>query len=224
MTDDKFWGVRTEAAIISRKKFHFEWTGEILKNSYEIQTDPRVKSEILKALGESKKSEDTDFIKMKIQNEKDDYIVAHGINSLGKSLPKEEIYDAVIPFAKRVSHRNIVQSAVIDALDSADNSVPDERIKKALLDLAFGIDTEGRLRAGALIALKTYAKDDDVKSLAIKNIDYNFIIVKRALISLIAGSGDKSFIPFLKSMNEKTTDESMSKLLSASVKILEGSN
>lgn len=224
LTEDEYWGVRAEAAKILAKNLGHEKTSEVLKNSYEVQTDSRIKREILKALGNSNEREDIDFIKMKIQNEPNDYITADGISALGKCMIKEEIYETVIPFVKRTSFRNVIQYAVVNALDSADSKVPDEKIKTALMEIAFGTDVEGRLRASAISALRPYAKDTEVKNLAAKYCDDNFIAVKRALISLLGNSGDKSFIPMLRSMQEKTTDESLNTLLLSTIKKLEESN
>jgi len=221
LKNDKFWGVRVEAAKILGKNFIIDRTSNKLKDSYESQADSRVKREILKALGNSKRSEDADFIKIKIQNETNNYIVADGIKALTKSLLKEEIYDAVAPFAYRIAHRNIVQSAVIDALDTADTKVDDARIKKIIKDIAFGIEIEGRLRTNAITALKKYAADEDIKELAKKYIDFNFIFVKKALITLLGESGDKSMIKFLNDLKETITDPDMSKHIEKSIKKLE---
>ncbi len=221
LKNDKFWGVRVEAARVMGKNFIIDRTSNKLKDSYEIQTDSRVKREILKALGNSKKSDDADFIKISIQNELNNYIVADGINALSKNLSKEEIYDAVAPFANRISHRNVIQSAVIDALDTADTKVNDERIKKTIKDIAFGIDIEGHLRANAITALKKYAADEDIKELAKKYINFNFIFVKKALITLLGVSGDKSLIKFLNDLKETTTDPDMSKHIERSITKLE---
>ncbi|MEO8665387.1 MAG: hypothetical protein ABI462_07810, partial [Ignavibacteria bacterium] len=201
--------------------FIIDRTSNALKDSYDKQSDSRIKREILKALGNSDRGEDADFIKVKIQSEKNDYIVAEGITALGKSLRKDQIYEVVFPFAFRTAHRNVVQNAVINALDNADNETGDQRIKKYLLDIAFGTDVDGWLRLNALNALRTYAKDEDVKALAKKYADYNFIFVKRAMINLLASSEDKSLIQFFKEMNEKTTDEEFSKFLLAAIKKLE---
>jgi len=222
LKNDKFWGVRSEAAKVLGRNLIIDRTSNLLKDSYDSQVDSRVKREILKALGNSKRSEDVDFIKIKIQNETNNYIVADGIKALTKGLPKEEIYDAVAPFAYRIAHRNIVQSAVIDALDTADTKVNDERIKKVIKDIAFGIDIEGRLRANAVTALKKYATDEDIKELVKKYINFNFMNVKRALITLLGESQDKSLIQFLNDLNSKTTDAEMSKIIQRSIKKLEG--
>ncbi|MEP7146382.1 MAG: M1 family metallopeptidase [bacterium] len=223
LNNDLFWGVRTEAAKVLAKNFIIDRTSSILKNSYDKQSDSRIKREILKALGNSGRTEDADFIKNIIQSETNDYIVADGISALGKSLPKEEIYDAVIKFAFRAAHRSVIQNAVVNALNSIDNKNDDNRIKKVLMDIAFGIDVDGRLRANALNSLKKYAKDEDVKTLAMKYADFNFMFVKRAIVGLLANSQDKSIINFLKNMKEKTTDEELGKLLLTSIKKIEDS-
>ncbi|MDQ3019700.1 MAG: M1 family metallopeptidase [Bacteroidota bacterium] len=220
---DKYRGVRIEAVKVLAKNLLSDRTGNILKNSYDIQSDSRVKREILKALGISNRSEDADFVKSKIQNESNDYIIAEGISALGKSLSKDEVYDAVLPYVNKISHRDVIQGAVIDALDSADNKSKDGRFKKIIMDIAFGIDVEGRFRTRAINALRTYAEDEDVKTLAMKYADFNFIFVKRAFITLLAYSKDKSVIPFLRIMNDKTTDEEFSKLLLKAIKMLDDS-
>ncbi|MBK8551597.1 MAG: M1 family metallopeptidase [Ignavibacteria bacterium] len=221
---DKFWGVRAEAAKILSQNFISDRTSMVLKDSYDAQTDPRIKREILITFGDSKRSEDIAFIKAKIQNEKNDYIVAEGIRSLGKTLPAEEIFDAVNIFSGRTSHRNVIQYAVIESLDSASGKSEDVRIKNTIMNFAFGKDVEGVLRAKAIIALRKYAKDEDVKNLALKYADFNFMVVKSSLILLLSLSRDKSVIPFLVNMNNRTTDESMSRLISSSIKRLEKSN
>lgn len=220
LTRDKFWGVRAEAVKILGRNFIIDRTSSILKNSYEVQTDSRIKREILKALGNSKRSEDADFIKEKIKNELNNYIVASGITALGKCLPADQVYDAVNPYADKITFNNVIQTAVIEALDSADEKVSDARIKKTIMNIAFGIDIEGRLRTNAINALRTYAADEDVKNLARKNIDFNFMFVKRALITLLGNSNDKSVIEFLQNTDKGTTDQEMSKIIQAAIKKL----
>lgn len=224
LENDKYWGVRSEAAKILSRNFISDRTSLVLKDSYDIQTDPRIKREILSALGNPKRSEDIEFIKTKIQDESDNYIVAEGIRSLGKCLHAEEIFDAVNPFSSTMSHRNVIQKAVIEALGSASVKSDDVRIKKVIMNFAFGKDVEGILRADAITALRKYAKDEDVKNLAVKYADFNFMTVKKALVNLLSLSQDKSVIPFLEGMNERTTDESMNKLILSSIKRLEKSN
>ena len=206
LNNDKFWGVRCEIAKLLGS-FKDEKVLGYLYNSYEKQTHPRVKRAILEALGNIGKRESTDFILSKIQNEKREYIVAEGIEALSKVLPKEEIYDNVIPFVNIPSHRHVIQTAVVKALDKANDEISDDRIKKALLDVAFGINVNSRVRTTAITALIQYAKDEDVKLLAKKYVDYNFRTTKQALIKLLGESGDKSLIKFLEELNERTTDE-----------------
>ncbi|MDQ3194269.1 MAG: hypothetical protein M3P82_04630, partial [Bacteroidota bacterium] len=223
LNNDKFWGVRVEAAKVLAKNFITDRTSTILKESYDMQSDSRIKRVILRALGNSIRTEDADFIKMRIGSEDNNYIVAEGISALGKSLPREQIYDAVIQFAFRNAHRDVVQNAVIVALDSADNKIDDNRIKKTFMDIASGTDVEGRLRINAITALRKYAKDEDVKAFAMKHSDFNFMFVRRAIIGLLANSQDKSIIQFLKNMNENTTDEDLGRIILASIKKIEDS-
>jgi len=210
LLEDEFWGVRCEASKVLGK-IKFDESLEILEKAYDKQTHQqthlRVKRAILEALGNTGKRETADFIVSKIKNEKSGYIVAEGIEALAKVLPPEEIYDNVISFVNIPSHRHVIQTAVVKAFDNADNEKSDDRIKKALLDVAFGIDVNSRVRTTAITALIQYAKDEDVKLLAKKYVDYNFRTTKQALIKLLGESGDKSLIKFLEELNEKTTDE-----------------
>ena len=218
---DEFWGVRCEAVKLLGKTKD-EIALKHLQKTYDKQIHPRVKRAILEALGNTGKQETADFILRKIQNEKRVYIVAEGIEALAKVLPSEEIYDKVISFVGIPSHRGVIQTAVVKALDSADNKVIDVRIKKTLLDVAFGIDIESRVRTVAINALVQYAKNEDVKLLAKKYVDYNFRETKQALIRLLGESGDKSLIKFLEELNEKTTDEWVKFVIDDSIKKLEG--
>ena len=221
LLNDDFWGVKCEAAkeLGSIKN---EKTVEYLQEVYDKQTHPRVKRAILEALGNIGKREAADFILSKIQNEEREYIITEGIEALSKVLPPEEIYDNVIAFVNIPSHRHVIQTAVVKALDIADNEISDNRIKKALLDVAFGIDVNSRVRTVAIIALKQYAKDEDVKSLAKKYVDYNFRTTKQALIELLGESGDKSLIGFLKELNENTTDGWINYCIENAIDKLEG--
>ncbi len=221
LNNDAFWGARAEAAKILSRNFIIDRTGNILRDSYEYQTDSRIKREILKALGKSVRSEDADFIQKKIKNESNVYILAEGINALGSMIPKEKIYEVVIPFAGIISHRNVVQAAVIGALVESDSAGTDQKVKEIIKNFAFGTDVDGRLRVIAINSLRKYAKDEEVKRLALKYMDYNFIVVKMALINLITASDDKSVIPLLRQLNEKTTDEGLNELLAGSIKKLE---
>ena len=218
---DDFWGVKCEA-VKELSSIKNEKTIGYLQEAYDIQTHPRVKRAIIEALGNTGKKETADFILRKIQNEKREYIVAEGIEALAKVLPPEEIYDKVISFINIPSHRGVIITAVVKALDSADNKIIDVRIKKALLDVAFGIDVDSRVRTVAINALIQYAKDEDVKLLTRKYVDYNFRETKQALIRLLGESGDKSLIKFLEELNEKTTDEWVKFVIDDSIKKLEG--
>jgi aminopeptidase N len=219
--EDKFLGVRCETAKLLGK-IKNEKVLKVLYSAYDKQTHPRVKRAILEALGNTGKRESADFILRKIKNENREYIVAEGIEALSKVLPKEEIYDNVISFVNIPSHRHVIQTAVIKALDNADNEISDDRIKKALLDVAFGIDVNSRVRTTAITALIQYAKDEDVKLLAKKYVDYNFRTTKQALIELLGESGDKSLIGFLKELNDNITDGWINYCIKNAIVKLEG--
>ena len=224
INNDKFWGVRAEVCRILGNNFILDRTSTVLKNSYDKQTDNRIKREIFKALGKSTRTEDADLIKEKIQNETNDYIFRDGLEALVKLTPKEKIYETVIPYAGRNAHRNVIQGVVVNALGKASDSTKNPHIKKALMDFAFGTDIEGRLRASAINALRNYADDEDVKVLAMKNIDYNFSVVRRALVNLLSYSKDRSVLAFLQNRIPGITDNDMVTLLKSSIKRIENTN
>lgn len=197
LNNDKYWGVRFEAAKILGNNPVVNINIDILKNSYDIQTDSKVKRQILKSIGSSRNNFNSEFISEKIKNEKNDYIVADGISSLAVCMNKKDIPEFVIPFAERNSHRDVIKRSVIRALDSANTEGTDIQIKNILMNIAFGKDIEGRLRTAALNSLAKYARDSDVKDSALKNLDYNFIFVKNSMLNLLALSGDRTLIPIL---------------------------
>jgi len=197
LNNDKYWGVRIEAAKILGNNSVINFNIDVLKNSYDIQTNSKVKRQIIKSTGSSRNNMNSDFIIEKIKNEKNDYIVADGISSLAICMDKKDIPEFVIPFAERNSHRDVIQRSVIRALDSANIDGTDQQIKSVIMNIAFGKDTEGRLRSAALNSLAKYARDSDVKDSALKYLDYNFIYVKNSMLNLLALSGDRSLIPVL---------------------------
>lgn len=221
LTTDKFYGTRNEAAI-ALGKLKRNQVADVLMRGYDIQTHPKVKREILKALANYKDEKVLKFILRKIKDEKDDYIVSDGIDALVKVCNPEDIYDYVKPFMKRESHRNVVMGSVVDALKAANKNKTDERIKSYFKEIAFGIDIPSRLRADAIRALKPFAKDEDVKALAKKYIDFNARYVKQELIALLGESQDKSNVEFLTDIKKNTSDERIYKNLTDAIKKLNG--
>lgn len=219
LTTDKFYGTRNEAAI-TLAKFKRTQAVDVLMKGYDIQTHPKVKREILKALANYKDEKVLKFILRKIKDEKDDYIVSDGIDALAKVCNPEDIYEYVKPYMKRESHRNVVMGSVIDALKTANKSKTDERIKTYFKEIAFGIDIPGRLRADAIRALRPFAKDEDVKALAKKYIDFNARFVKQELIALLGDSNDISLVEFLTDIKKNTSDERIYKNLTDAIKKL----
>ncbi|MCB0724612.1 MAG: M1 family metallopeptidase [Ignavibacteriae bacterium] len=243
--EDKFWGTRKEAIdfytflmtnpnikykilpkniiiVDGKKESGFKQIFDFIRTKYNTEPNSRVKRAMLAALGKSKDKEDIKFIKDAIASATNEYIISDGIKALGEALPKEQVYDAVMPYIFKPSHRWIITNAVVEVLDSADNGAPDPRIKDALISVAFGKDIESRTRTKALTALLDYAKDPEVMELAKRYVDYNFRETKQALIKLLGRSGDKSLIPFLQEMNGKTTDTSINKSIEDAIKELNG--
>lgn len=222
LNNDPYYGVKIMAARILGKNFVLDRTSDVLKNAYANQSSPRVKREILRSLGNSQRTEDCGFIQAMITDEKNNYIVADGIYALAKCMDRTLMYDFISKFNERPSHRGYLQFAVVDALDSADNSVNDPRIKELIKNSAFGTDVESRVRTNAIGSLRQYAADEDIKALAMKHAEQSAIFVKRALISLLGNSKDKNVADYLRRLKDKTTDESMKTLISSSIKKIEG--
>jgi hypothetical protein len=223
LINDKFYGVRCEAASTLGKLRH-KLANDVLMRGYDIQTHPKVKREILKALANSNSNDETvlKFVLRKIKDEKNDYIVSDGIDALVKLAKPENLYEYVTPFMKRESHRNVVMASVIDALKAANKVKGDSRMKEYFKEIGFGIDIPGRLRAEGLKALKPFAKDEDVKALAKKYIDFNARFIKSEMIMLLGESEDKSMIEFLTGMKKNTSDERIYKNLTSAIKKLNG--
>lgn len=221
MINDKFYGVRSESAA-ALGKFNRTQVSDVLMNAYDIQTHPKVKREILKALANYKDEKVEKFILRKIKDEKDEYIVADGIEALTKITKPENIYEYVKAFMNRESHRNVVMAAVIDAMKAANKVNSDERYKIYFKEIGFGIGVPARLRAEGLKALKPFAKDEDIKILSKKYIDFNVRFIKSELIALLGESEDKAMIDFLNEIKKNTSDERIYKNLTAAIKKLNG--
>jgi len=221
LNTDKFWGVRNEAASILGRNFLNEKILHALTESYEKQNNPRVKRAVINALGKSDMKAGRDFLLNILNEETDEYIIAECISALKNCLPKNEIYDNLIRFLNTESHRQVIKDNLIEALDSADNEVDDERIKTALAGIAFGRDTEAYLRTKAINALRKYAADDDIKENAKKLAEGSFIFSRRAAINLLSSSGDKTMTSFLEQLNNKTTDRELKNFISSAIKKLE---
>ncbi|MBS1518183.1 MAG: hypothetical protein JSS91_08845 [Bacteroidetes bacterium] len=220
LNNDKFWGARNEAAKILGRNHLLDLTFNILKNSYELQTNTRIRREILKSAGSSGNNFFSDFIVEKIKNEENDYIVADGISALAGCMSGDKLKEFVMPYAERSSYREVVRNAVINTLSKADSYGTDTDIRNVLMGFAFGKDIDERLRVNAANSLVKYAKDPEVKDSALKYLDYNFIFVKRALINILAASGDSSLIKVFKEMINKSTDPGVKKSFEAAIKKL----
>src|SRR5690606_20995703 len=243
--NDDFWGVRKEAVdfyafLLDNPYFEYSIKHneiiidevytfhknlrpviDFIRSKYDTEPNSRVKRAMLTALGKSIDKKDVDFIRSKIASTKNEYIISDGIKALEVALPKEDIYDAVIPYLFRPSHRSIITQTVVEVLDSADNGLPNEKIKDALISVAFGKDIESRTRTKALTALLDYAKDTEVKELAKKYVDYNFRETQQAMIKLLGRSGDVTLIPYLRDLDSRTTDPSINKSIADAIKELE---
>lgn len=220
LLNGNFWGERYEAAM-TLSKFDKKRVREVLREAYFKNEHPKVKRGIIEALGIIGNDEDKNFINNILKAEEDNYIIAEALKSGWKIYPRDEYRDMLISFKDKESHRHAVRSAVIDGLDSLSKIKPDDKIKTALISIAFGKDVDGRVRAKAVDALRFYATDVEVKALAKKHLDWNFRVMEESLIQLLGRSEDKSMIALLKEHDAKTTDDALKKEIDKSIKKLE---
>lgn len=223
LNEDTFWGVRAEAARILAFAGDKNRACGILIKSYDNQSNYPVKREIINSIGKLNTAGSRDFILNILKKESDGYIIAQCISAV-KNFDKSEIYEIVIPFINKESHRNLVRDNVLEALDTADNQIDDARIKDAIMSIAFGKDIESMLRSKAINSLKKYAKDDDVIKKAKEVISINSPFVRRSAVNLLANSMDKTQTAFLKDLEGKTTDESLKRTITSAIKQLEENN
>ncbi|KAA0210110.1 MAG: M1 family metallopeptidase [Ignavibacteriaceae bacterium] len=215
LNSEVFYGVKIELIKLIRN-YPPEIASNFLKKRYKTETDPRVKGEILKAIGRIKQSVNADYIYSEILNESNPYIVSDGINGIIECADKDKLYDYISPFIGRNSHRNVIANAVINALGKMDT----QKAKDNLIGYAFGINVNGRVRTNATNELRKFASDEDVKKLAMENFDWNFRFMKYALIGLLGDSGDSELIPFLEKKRDSITDEPISKAIDRAIEKL----
>lgn len=220
LLNDEFWGARYEAAM-TLSKFDKKRVREVLREAYYKNDNPKVKRGVIDAIGIIGNDEDKNFINNILKTEQDEYLIAEALKSGLKVYPREEYRDKLINFKDNGSHRNVVVNAVLDGLDSLSRINPDAKIKDALISIAFGKDIDGRVRAKAVDALRFYAADPQVKSLAKKYLDWNFRVMEESLIQLLGRSEDRSMITTLKELDAKTTDDAIHKQIDKAIKKLE---
>lgn len=212
LANDKFWGVRSEAASVLSYS-HLKLASEILLSRYEIETNSDIKRSILAALGDMKKNcpdcIDRDktllFILNKLAGERSYYVIAEGIKAVSKIADKYQIYDLILQYAGMDSHNEIINRSVVEALIVS----KDKRAKDLFIEYAkYG--NHSRLRGLAVMGLGEFLDDKDVIDLL------NFLLlyernlyVRHHILTVLGKAASPSSIPYLKELKRRTFDENL---------------
>lgn len=212
MDGDFYQGVKSELVDII-PNYPPDVAFSYLKKRYETENNSIVKRRILKAIGKTKHLEAADYIYSKIQNEQNTYVIAEGIEAITTCSDESKLYSYLTPFIKMDSHRNMISNEVIKGL----SKLSGENVKQDLIGFAFGIDIDGRVRAEAVNKLVPYAEDEKVKELAMKYFDWNFRMMKLALVNLLGHSKDEAVKKFLEQKKSGITDEAITRAIDNAV-------
>lgn len=211
LKNDKFWGVRYEAAqVLSFSKISY--TASLLMGSYGNEADSRVRRSILLSLGKLKKNCSdciesqilTDFVFNSINNEQSYYAIADGISSLTYFVPKENLYDLVIPFAQMESTNEMIKRSVIAALDSSN----DVRAIDIFIENAVK-GTYPRQRVAAVNALEDFVNEQKVVDALNSLVFTKNRWVRLNVLSALEKANNKSSVPYLEKLLTMTNDESL---------------
>jgi aminopeptidase N len=214
MTTDKFWGTRVEAAKMlgySTNKLVQDFYLQSLVN----EQDSRVRRAYIAGLGtmfENNPELKTDpsvvqfFLVNLINNENSNYAVADVISTLVKILPKDKIYDAVIPYADRSSHSEIIRRQVMAALDSSNDA--------RSLDVLLNYSERGsiaRLRNVAIRGLENFATDQRVIDFFNRKVLENTRSSQDAIMDVIEKHRMSACRSALEELVSKSNDEKFKK-------------
>jgi aminopeptidase N len=211
LKNDKFWGVRYEAASVFAFS-GFQGASSILTDSYGNEPDSRVRRSILLALGKLKKNcadcIETEILKNfiigSINKEQSYYAIADGISSLTYFVPKENLYDLIIPFSQIESSNEIVKRSILAALDSSNDSRG--------IDILIENAVKGRYprqRVAAINALEDFVNEPKVVDALNGIIFTENRWVKLNALSALEKANNKSSVPYLENLLKETNDESI---------------
>jgi len=216
MQNDKFWGVRNEAASILRYS-RLKNAEPYLVKDYSSEKDSRVRRTILGSLGAMKVNcpscinaqKVSDWIVSQLNHELSYYAVSDGITALTKILSKDKLYDAVAPFIKMNSQGDIIRRYVIDAMEKSE----DKRALEVFLQYANN-GSSSRVRNKALNGLVNFIKepgsmgrDRRIMPLINGKLSSNNRGTQNSALNLIEKAKDISSKPYLQAAYNKTTDE-----------------
>lgn len=210
MRNDSFWGVRYEAVKVFAGSENPAAVEPYMKYMID-ERDSRVRRAYLlnlKKLLDNHPSEKENisvlqyFLTNLINYETSYYASADAVTALSQLLPKDKIYDAVIPFIEMESHVDIIRRSVLTALDLSD----DPRSKEILLKYAVYGST-ARVRNIAVNGLGSFLNDDEVINLLNNKLAENTRSTQGVILSLLGKAKNPSSKPFLQKLYDTSNDE-----------------
>lgn len=224
MKNDKFWGVRYEAAVILSNSTNSKAQEGYIKNLVE-EKDSRVRRAYITGIGTMfEKNPPTGgsngiieaFMVNLIENETSYYAVADGITTLNKIMGKDRIYDVVFPYVSRDSHAEIIRRHVMGALDSSN----DPRALDILLEYSEKGST-ARLRNIAINGLKDYLDNPGVIDFLNKKVLEKTRSTQGVILGLLEKAKNPSSRPYLEQLLAKTNDDGFKKRVSETLQKLD---
>jgi len=212
LQNDRFWGVRNEAAIMLGRS-GTKLAAEYLLKSFPSQTDARVRRTIVLSLGELKHDYDEcmdanvllDFILSLVNSSESYYLAADGITAVSKFIPKDQLYDLLIPYMDRDSHFDIIRRSVLSALDSTF----DDRSMNLFLRYAV-VGSTDRVRNTALNLLHLYLDKPSVLDFLHSTLTSTvFRSTRFTILNLLEKARNKSSIFFLETLISRTHDQEL---------------
>ncbi|KXK44289.1 MAG: Peptidase M1 membrane alanine aminopeptidase [Chlorobi bacterium OLB5] len=210
MRNDSFWGVRYEAVKVFAGSENPAAVEHYMKYMID-EKDSRVRRAYLlnlKKLLDNHPAEKENisvlqyFLTNLINYETSYYAAADAVTALSQLLPKDKIYDAVIPYIEMDSHVDIIRRSVLTALDLSD----DPRSKEILLKYAVYGST-ARVRNIAVNGLGSFLNDDEVINLLNNKLAENTRSTQGVILSLLGKAKNPSSKPFLQKLYDTSNDE-----------------
>lgn len=213
--NDKFWGVRSEAA-----KMLANSTLRIVEDNYFkyliAEPDSRIRKTYITGIATMIEKNPVNsansqgilemFLLELARNETSYYCTAEAITTLSKVMPKDRIYDMVIPFEDKDSHVDIIRRSVLAALDSSN----DPRSLNILLEYGERGSTS-RVRNVAINGLSDYLGEQRVIDFLNTKVMEKTRSTQNIILGLLEKAKNPSSKPFLEELLAKTNDEGFKK-------------
>lgn len=213
--NDKFWGVRSEAAkMLANSK------NKIAEDNYFkfliAEPDSRVRKTYITGIvtmieNNPVNSPNTQgiletFLLELAKNETSYFCTAEAITTLSKVMPKDRIYDMVIPFEDMDSHTDIIRRSVFAALDLSD----DPRSLHTLLEYA-KIGSTARVRNAAISGLDNFLDNPEVIDFLNKKVLEKTRSTQSVILGLLEKAKNPSSKLFLEELIAKSNDDRFKK-------------